>query len=778
MPPSNRSLRLDYGERGLDVEVPAEALVLDMADVPALEDVDARIEEALEDPIGTPALARLARGRASACVVISDITRPVPNPVILPPLLRTLEEAGIERRHITILVGTGLHRPNEGEELVRLVGPRVAADYRFENHRARDRGSLVHLGRTSAGAPIWIDRLYVEADLKIATSLIEPHLMAGYSGGRKAVCPGIVGVDTMRVLHGPALMRHPRSAEGVIEGNPFHRQALEVALRAGVDFTLNVSMNHRREVTGIFAGDLEEAHAEGVAFVEAGASAWLEEPVPIVVTTSAGYPLDLTFYQAVKGLTAVLPVVAEGGTIVLAARCAEGLGSPEFVQLLEETESAAAFEERLRDPAFFRVDQWQLQELCKVLARARVVLCSEGVDARGPHLRGLVEAADSVEAGIEAARVRHGPEAPLAVVPRGPYVLTRSRGPRPAGRRRAPLAAALALCGLCWSGCAGMPGLESVVMMDEDGEPAPEAAAAEKAPPPPVIPMDDPDFLGQKILVLPFLDSSGYKGSWDIHNGVPGTLSDSLEHNSFYHIVPGDSALAYLEPDELLGEIGMSRAAAIGSLLGADWVVLGDIEELTMKRFQATVNIGGYRSYEGIVMVNLTLVNAIDGRRGGELSTEGVMDSKRTGITNPAAFVPLDKQYFFLDDLVWNSDTFRESLVGKALAAWARNAADGIAEQIRPPPSLTVKGKIIVVDGAVAYINIGLANGIRNGDKFAVWDHGRELTDPETGAVLGRSLPSRVGIVQVEQILNENLSKTRVLEGVDRISENDALRAE
>ena len=776
--PSTRRLRLDYGEHGIDVEVPAEARILDMAAVPALEDVDARLGEALKNPMGTPALARLARGRGSACVVISDITRPVPNAVILPPLLRTLEEAGIERRNITILVGTGLHRPNEGEELVRLVGPQVAADYRIENHRARDRESLVHLGRTSAGAPIWIDRLYVEADLRIATSLIEPHLMAGYSGGRKAVCPGIVGVDTMRVLHGPGLMGHPRSAEGVIEGNPFHRQALEVALRAGVDFTLNVAMNHRREVTGIFAGDLEKAHAEGVAFVEAGASAWVEEPVPIVVTTSAGYPLDLTFYQAVKGLTAVLPVVAEGGTIVLAARCAEGLGSPEFVELLEETESAEAFEERLRDPGFFRIDQWQLQELCKVLARARVLLYSEGVDARGPHLRGLVEAADSVEAGIESARVRHGSEASVAVVPRGPYVLARSRRPGPAERRRAPLAAALSLCGLCWSACASMPGIESVVMMNEDEESVAEPAVTAPAPPPPPIPRDRSDFLGQKILLLPFLDSSGYEGAWDISRGLARTLGDSLTHNSFYHIVPVDSALAYLEPDELRGELGVSRAAAIGSLLGADWVILGDIEELTMKRFQATVPLGGYRSYEGIAMVDLTLVNAIDGRRGGELSTEGAMDSKRTGITNPAAFVPLDKQYFFLDDLPWNSDSFRESLVGKALAAWAKNAATAIGEQIRPPPSLEVMGQIIVVDGTVAYINLGLADGIQHGDKFAVWDQGQELKDPETGAVLGKSLPSRIGIVQVEQILNDQLSKTRVLEGVDRIRPKDMLRAE
>ncbi len=775
--PSTRRLRLDYGEHGLEVEIPAGAEILDMADVPALDDVDARLEEALREPIGTPALARLARGRRSACVVISDITRPVPNPVILPPLLRTLEEAGIERRHITILVGTGLHRPNEGEELVRLVGPRVAAGYRIENHRARDRGSLVHLGRTSGGAPIWLDRLYAEADLKIATSLIEPHLMAGYSGGRKAVCPGIVGVDTMRVLHGPELMSHPKSAEGVIEGNPFHRQALEVALTAGVDFTLNVAMNHRREVTGIFAGDLEEAHATGVAFVEAGASAWVEEPVPIVVTTSAGYPLDLTFYQAVKGLTAVLPVVAEGGTIVLAARCAEGLGSPEFVRLLEETESPEAFEERLGDPGFFRIDQWQLQELCKVLRRARVLLYSEGVDAGGPHLRGLVEPAGSVEAGLQAARIRHGEAAPVAVVPRGPYVLARSRRPRPA---RAPLAAALALGGLLLGACATMPGLESVVMMEEE-EAAAEPAAEESAEaplPPPVIPREGTDFLGQKILLLPFLDSSGYKGAWDIHRGLAKTLGDSLARNSFYQIVPVDSALAYLEPPELTGEIGHARAAGIGAFLGADWVILGNIEELTMKRFQATVPLGGYRSYEGIVMADLTLVNAIDGRRGGELSTEGVMDSKRTGITNPAAFVPLDKQYFFLDDLAWNSDTFRESLVGKALAAWAKNAADGIAEQIRPPPSLQVAGRIMVVDGAVAYINLGLADGIRNGDKFAVWDQGRELTDPETGEVLGRTLPSRVGIIQVEQILSDHLSKTRVLEGVDSIRLNDALRAE
>lgn len=422
-----RRVRLDYGTEGLEAEVPGDAHILDMAEVPGLDRIEARLEEALLHPIGTSALEQLARGKSSACVVISDITRPVPNALILPPLLRTLEASGIAREAITILVGTGLHRPNEGEELERLVGADLAATYHIVNHRAKERDTLVHLGESSCGAPIWIDRVYVEAELKIATSLIEPHLMAGYSGGRKAICPGIMGVDTMRVLHGPALMGDPRSSEGIIEGNPFHRQALEVAQKAGVDFTLSVAMNDRREVTGIFAGDLEKAHAAGVVFVESQASAYVEAPVPIVVTTSAGYPLDLTFYQAVKGLTAASPIVADGGTIVIAARCAEGLGGPEFTQLLLETPTAEDFEARLRDPDFFSVDQWQLQKLCQPLRRVRVLLCSEGVDPDSPHLAGLVEVVPSVEAGIAAALARHGDDAAMVVIPRGPYVLARSR---------------------------------------------------------------------------------------------------------------------------------------------------------------------------------------------------------------------------------------------------------------------------------------------------------------------------------------------------------------
>ena len=414
---------MDYGRDGLDIEVPDHAHVLQMSDAPALSDLDQKLEEALAHPIGALALRQLARGRSDACIVISDITRPVPNAKILPPMLRILEEEGIAREDITILVGTGLHRPNEGEELVQLVGEEIACSYRIVNHKARERDTLTYLGDTSGGAPIWIDTLYVESDLKIATSLIEPHLMAGYSGGRKAICPGLMGVDTMRILHGPKLLSHANAAEGIIEGNPFHRQALEVAQRAGVDFTFNVAMNERREVTGIFAGDLEKAHAEGVSFVQRQNGAMLSEPVDMVVTSSAGLPLDLTFYQAVKGLTAALPIIKEGGTVLIVARCDEGIGGPEFTDLLFNTTSVETFAQRLEDPDFFVIDQWQLQELCKVMRKANVMMFSEGIQDEDRE-RVLVEMVPSVEGAIARVLDERGADARIAVIPKGPYVLT------------------------------------------------------------------------------------------------------------------------------------------------------------------------------------------------------------------------------------------------------------------------------------------------------------------------------------------------------------------
>ncbi len=420
---------LSYGRDGLDVDLPDDANVrlLRTRETPALPDPDAAVRAAVASPIGCPPLSQIARGRATAAITISDITRPVPNATILPPLLDALNDAGIPNDGILIVVGTGLHRPNTPDEIREMVGDDIVKRVEIVNHIARDESTLAHLGETSRGTPVWLNRAFLNAEVHIATSLIEPHLMAGFSGGRKAVCPGLAGVATMRVMHGPDLLAHPRACEGVLEGNPFHEQASEIARMARVDFTVNAALSGAREMVGVFAGDLDLAHADGCHFVASQCIAELPREADIVVTTSAGYPLDLTFYQSVKAMTAALPAVKQGGTIVVASACEEGIGSPDFTQLMRETPSVEAFRRRLADPRRFVIDQWQLQEMCKALDRADIRYVTHGLDE--DTVRDLfVTPAPSVEEAVEEALDRHGQDALVAVIPEGPYVMPRVAG--------------------------------------------------------------------------------------------------------------------------------------------------------------------------------------------------------------------------------------------------------------------------------------------------------------------------------------------------------------
>lgn len=337
------------------------------------------------------------------------------------------------------------------------------------------------------------------------------------------------------------------------------------------------------------------------------------------------------------------------------------------------------------------------------------------------------------------------------------------------------MASALVAVGL-W-GC-GSTGVDQVFMRPEPPTP-PAAPAARPAAADTIGLVGDEAVLAQKLLVLPFRDASKYKGPWPIQSGVAAAVADSLAPNKFYRVIGVASALPLLTPEEQSGEINAGRAIAVGRFLEADWVVTGEIQELTMRRFRATVPLGGYRSYEAAAAVEISLIKTVDGTRADPFTAEGLVDSKRTGITNPAAFVPLDKQYYFWGDIEWGSEEFQQSLVGQALAACAARVAEGVAGIVRPPPSLAVsQPKIVDIDGSSAYINIGLAEGIQNGDKFGVWDNGRELRDPETGTVLGYALPRRVGAVQVEQVLADHLSQVRLLQGSDEVRAGFALRAE
>lgn len=418
-------VHLEYGRVGLEVELPDRNVVRLMGYRPAepLADPAGAVRKAIQVPHGTLPLAELARGRPSACVVISDVTRPVPNGVLLPPILETLEAAGIDRQRILILVATGLHRPNVGAELAEMVGDAIVAGYRIENHHGRELGEHACLGRSPRGVPVWIDRRYLDADLKITTGLIEPHFMAGFSGGRKLVCPGLAALETVRAWHSPPFLEHANARCGVLEGNPVHEESTWIARRAGCDFIVNTVLDARRQMLAVEAGDMEQAFLAGVDFARSLVSDTLPEPVDIVVTSSAGYPLDATFYQSVKGMVAALPIVKPGGAVIVAAGLSEGVGSADFQRLFRENASPEHFMERVLHSDYFVMDQWQLEELAKVLRKAKVIVVSDGLAEE--TLRGLfVDAAPTVEAAVARCLADYGPDATIAVVPKGPYVLT------------------------------------------------------------------------------------------------------------------------------------------------------------------------------------------------------------------------------------------------------------------------------------------------------------------------------------------------------------------
>jgi lactate racemase len=417
-------LTLDYGRTGLAVELPADRVVgpLAIRDVPALDDPERDVAAALEQPIGTPALREIARGRKDACILICDITRPVPNRTILRPMLKVLEEAGIPREHTLILVATGLHRPSTPAEKEEMLGAEIMAGYPVEDHYGTRLEEHTLVGTTSRGIPGWIDTRYVRADLKIATGLIEPHLMAGYSGGRKLICPGVAALETVKRWHGPELLEHPNADCGILDGNPVHEENTAIARMAGCDFIVNLTLDSRRQVTSVVAGDMEKAFLAGVRFMDGICRAAVPREVDIVVTSSAGYPLDTTFYQAVKGLTGCLPIVKQGGTIILAASLSEGLGSPEFVSALLDHDTLDIFMERILGKDYFVMDQWQVEELAKVRRKARVKIVSDGVPA-DVLAACFVEPAATVELALADSLAEYGPTARVAVIPKGPYVL-------------------------------------------------------------------------------------------------------------------------------------------------------------------------------------------------------------------------------------------------------------------------------------------------------------------------------------------------------------------
>jgi nickel-dependent lactate racemase len=420
------NINLLYGHNGLDLRLPKDirATIVRKHPMQPLNDPDRAVELALEKPVGSPSLTQMARGKKSACILICDITRPVPNGTLLPPLIETITGAGIPLENILILVATGLHRPNEGEELREVVGSdEVYNTVRIENHFARDQDAHADLGKTSRGIPIMIDRRFVEADLKIVTGLVEPHFMAGYSGGRKLVAPGIAYQDTILSFHTARFLEHPRSANCVIEGNPLHEEQIEIVRKIGGIVAVNVVIDEDRRIGFVNFGEVEESHREAVDFMRKHAEVSIPRRFKTIVTSCAGYPLDGTYYQAIKGMVGVLDILEPGGTIIIASECSEGMGSQEFVEaqrMLRET-GPDRFLSVLQSREKAHVDEWQTEMLVKALRVGTVKLYTTGLSKES--LRDVcVDPVSSLEEAVVASVKAHK-DPNVAVVPEGPYVI-------------------------------------------------------------------------------------------------------------------------------------------------------------------------------------------------------------------------------------------------------------------------------------------------------------------------------------------------------------------
>lgn len=414
-------LPLQYGTTGVDLDLTGiNATVLRPRHTPALADEAAGFVEAARAPIGTRPLREIIRADETVAVVIPDGTRPLPSDRLLPWLFAEL--AHVPAKNFTIVVGTGSHRANTPAELDRMLGAEVVRRYKVINHDAHTPAGLVTVGRSKFGYDVAFNRETVEADRRIIMGFIEPHFMAGFSGGYKAVFPGVLGIEAIMQYHGARVIGDPLSTWGELETNPTQARVREGGALLPIDFCINVTLNAEKRITRYFCGETMAAHRAGCAFAKATAMTACAQAFPIVVTTNSGFPLDQNVYQAVKGMSAAARIVQPGGLILAAARCNDGF--PEhgnFREMLVAHASPAALLETINRPDFSIFDQWQVQLLALILLKARVGLYSEipPGQLRAAHL----EPVANLDAALRAEIARLGPDTPVAVLPEGPLTI-------------------------------------------------------------------------------------------------------------------------------------------------------------------------------------------------------------------------------------------------------------------------------------------------------------------------------------------------------------------
>ena len=422
------TVRMAYGEQGYDLTLDdalAEPTVILPVDPPALADAQAAFLAAVRSPLGTPALRQVARavlegvrGRAPRVVIaIADHTRPVPDHLLVPWLV---DELGLPDQAVTILVGTGTHRGSTPAELQRMLGA-AAGRFRVVNHDCND-PTLVHVGNSSCGGECWMNRAWVEADLRLATGFVEPHFYAGFSGGSKAIVPGIAGLRTVQHFHRASLIADPATTWGDVSRNPLQRLTRGMTALCPPHAIVNVTLNRAKAITGVFAGEMIAAHDAGCAAARHEATTPVARRFPLVVTTNSGYPLDQNFYQTVKGISAAARIVEAGGTILSLSRCNVGLPDEgDFRTILADPRPTADLHRAIQAATVTRHDQWQVQTLLQCLEQARVVLFSELTPAQRAYTR--TGHTDDPTAFVRDVARAYGRRLPVALMPLGPLTI-------------------------------------------------------------------------------------------------------------------------------------------------------------------------------------------------------------------------------------------------------------------------------------------------------------------------------------------------------------------
>jgi nickel-dependent lactate racemase len=416
-------VNLAYGKTGLEIELSDDlnVTVVEPEFVPGIPSPAAALREALQTPIESPPLRELVEANDTVGIVFCDITRPAPSHLMIPAILEELSHVPSE--NITLFNAVGTHRPNTDEELRGMLGDALVDNYRIVQNDTFDASTQINPGKTQRGNDIWLNREFVDCNKKILTGFIEPHFFAGFSGGGKMVMPGMAGQKTVLGNHGATMIADPKATWGITEGNPLWEEVREVARKVNPTFILHVALNKDKEITNVFAGDFDAAHASGCAFVKKTAMVPVPHPFDIVITTNSGYPLDLNLYQSVKGMSAAAQVVREGGSIIVAADCWDGIPDHGlYGELLQESDSPQALLDTIFAPGFLKQDQWQAQIQAQIQLKADVYVRTDNLTDKEIETA-MLKPCYSIEATVSELLEKYGPKAGICVLPEGPQTI-------------------------------------------------------------------------------------------------------------------------------------------------------------------------------------------------------------------------------------------------------------------------------------------------------------------------------------------------------------------